>query len=201
MSGGTISGNTVSQAGGGVYFEGDVKAAMSGGEISGNSASQVGAGLMLSGLNANLTMTGGTISGNSAQYNGGGVCLGGGNNDRNDIHGGKFTMKGGAIFGNTSRRFGGGISTQGPNWDNGTFIMEGGRVQGSTASDGFAANTATLGAASLQAAGMPSGTMKWGIGGTYTKGGVPQTGGSDIAQGRRDESPMTSDTLIAIPAR
>jgi hypothetical protein len=33
---------------------------------------------------------------------------------------------------------------------------------------------------------------KWGTGGTYTKGGVAQTGGSDIG--------TTDDTLIATPA-
>jgi hypothetical protein len=34
-------------------------------------------------------------------------------------------------------------------------------------------------------------TTKWGTGGTYTKGGVSQRGGSDIGS--------TDDTLIAVP--
>jgi hypothetical protein len=37
------------------------------------------------------------------------------------------------------------------------------------------------------------GTAKWGTGGTYTKGGVSQTGGSDIG--------TTADTLIAVPGK
>jgi hypothetical protein len=38
-------------------------------------------------------------------------------------------------------------------------------------------------------------TAKWGMGGTYTKGGVSQTGGSDILRSDRG----TDDTLIAVP--
>jgi hypothetical protein len=40
--------------------------------------------------------------------------------------------------------------------------------------------------------GAGTAVLKWGTGGTYTKGGVAQTGGSDIGR--------TNDTLIAIPA-
>jgi hypothetical protein len=42
---------------------------------------------------------------------------------------------------------------------------------------------------------------KWGTGGTYTKGGVAQTSGSDIFQYLFDKDwDYTGDTLIAIPA-
>ena len=66
--------------------------------------------------------------------------------------------------------------------------MKGGRIQGNTDSDGFTKNTGTN--AALYA--ISSTTAKWGTGGTYTKGGVPQSGGSDIGN--------LNDTLIAIPA-
>jgi hypothetical protein len=121
-----------------------------------------------------FTMEGGTISANSAVKRGGGVC-----------NGGAFTMKGGVIFGN-SADIGGGVS----NVDNGNvFIMEGGRIQGNKDSDGFTKNTAATRGAAMQAWPM----AKWPTGGTYTKGGVPQTGGIEIVTG----NDWTNDTLIA----
>ena len=56
--------------------------------------------------------------------------------------------------------------------------------------EGGNANTATKNAALLVETGT---TARWGMGGTYTRGGVNQTGGGNIGD--------TSDTLIAIPAR
>ncbi|MDR2922255.1 MAG: hypothetical protein LBU85_02790 [Treponema sp.] len=73
-----------------------------------------------------------------------------------------------------------------------TFTMTGGRIQGSTASDGFAANTAT-GNNQNAAIRVFQTTAKRGTGGTYTKGGVSQTGGSNIGS--------TNDTLIAAAAK
>jgi hypothetical protein len=44
--------------------------------------------------------------------------------------------------------------------------------------------------------------VKWGMGGVYTKGGVPQTGGSDIVPlSPGSDVGSTDDTLIAIPAK
>jgi hypothetical protein len=126
-------------------------------------------------------MKGGEISGNTAGGAGGGVRT---------LDKGTFIMEGGAIWGNTGQ-YSGGIGI------GGTFTLKGGRIQGSTDSDGFAKNTATTGWAN---SGNDDGTtvLKRGTGGTYTIGGVPQTGGSDIlnADGRRG----TNDTLIATPA-
>jgi hypothetical protein len=123
-----------------------------------------------------FTMEGGAITGNSAVRRGGGVC-----------NGGTFIMKGGVIFDN-SADIGGGVS----NVDDGNiFIMEGGRIQGSTDSDGYTKNTATTRGAAMQAWPM----AKWPTGGTYTKGGVSQTGGSEIVT----DNDWTDDTLIAIP--
>ena len=106
---------------------------------------------------------------------------------------GTFTMSGGAIYGNTAqgsvRNFGGG----GVKLNEGaTFTMSGGRIQGGTASDGYAANTLNQSNQSA-AIEVSQSTARWGTGGTYTRGGVNQSGGSNIAS--------TNDTLIAIPAR
>ena len=133
-----------------------------------------GGGVIVSG--GIFTMSGGTISGNSAVgTRGSGGC--------------RFTMSGGAINGNSVTRYGGGVMIQG---SGSTFIMEDGRIQGGTDSDGFTKNTATLGYVSL-AVNANYDTVKWSTGGTYTKGGVNQTGGGNIGD--------TNDTLIAIPAR
>jgi len=78
MSGGEISGNTVtssSRSGGGVYV-GFGTFTMSGGIISGNTASSCGGGVINTGT---FTMEGGEISGNTSGFNilggGGGVFL------------------------------------------------------------------------------------------------------------------------------
>jgi hypothetical protein len=90
MSGGTISGNTSSYSGGGVYIQ-DGTFTMSGGTISDNSASSMGGGVSVAG--GAFTMSGGTISGNSAN-NGGGV----------DVYSnGTFTKQsGGIIYGSNA---------------------------------------------------------------------------------------------------
>jgi len=136
-----------------------------------------------------FVMKSGAITGN-ANTNG----SGGGVEVSDD---GTFTMEGGAISGNTGR-FQGGVAVKG------IFTLKGGRIQGSEDSDGFAGNTATgeRGIAdAIGSADSGGGTvvMKWGTGGTYTKGGVPQTSGSNIVTGRGSDW-GTSDTLIAIPA-
>jgi len=74
MNGGTISGNTVKQNGGGVYvYNGTFT--MYDGTISGNTANNNGGGVHVhfNTPNNTFTMNGGTISGNTASSNGGGV--------------------------------------------------------------------------------------------------------------------------------
>jgi hypothetical protein len=157
----------------------------SSGTITGNSRTDpgesggagMGGGVLVHG-GGTFTMEGGTITGNSAVRRGGGVC-----------NAGTFTMKGGVIFGN-SADIGGGVSNVD---DSNVFIMEGGRIQGSTDSDGFTKNTAATRGAAMQAWPM----AKWPTSGTYTNGGVPQSGGSDIVTG----NDWTDDTLIAVPAK
>jgi hypothetical protein len=180
MLGGTISGNSVRTGnGGGVYVNGEGTIfTMSGGKISGNKSINdgewggSGGGVAVEGQ-ATFTMTGGTISSNTATGAGGGVVV-----DHNSV----FTMRGGTILGNTTE-FGGGVFVH----NGSTFTMEGGTIYGS--SEGANANTAQAGAALRVLGGS---TVKWGTGGAYTKGGVSQTGGTDIGD--------SDDTLIAIPA-
>jgi hypothetical protein len=158
---------------------------MEGGEISvksaiGKNGANAG-GVMI--RQSTFTMKGGTISDNSAQgpeAKGGGVM----------VERGIFTMEGGTISGNSAigktMSFGGGVYVETP------FLLNGGRIQGGTDSDGFAANTIS-GSTKHGAALNVGSPAKWGTGGTYTKGGKPQAGGSDIG--------TTDDTLIAIPGK
>jgi hypothetical protein len=87
MNGGTISGNSVANSGGGVGLHFATRFEMSGGTISGNTAAYGGGGVIvqidpLNPLNF-FEMSGGTISGNTAAY-GGGVHM----------HEGNFNMEG-----------------------------------------------------------------------------------------------------------
>jgi hypothetical protein len=206
MEGGTISGNNAVRpgagVGGGVSVGGEnATFTMEGGTISGNSASGKegagGGGVMIE--ESVFTMTGGEISGNSATgkvwSNGGGVKL---------AQGAAFTMTGGAISGNTATcdnySEGGGVMMEG----GATFTMEGGRIQGSTASDSFAANTLVGSNPNGAALDVGNSTAKWGSGGTYTKGGLSQTGGGsivDIVVVDDEAWGGTDDTLIAEPAQ
>ncbi|MDR0910320.1 MAG: hypothetical protein LBM77_11215 [Spirochaetaceae bacterium] len=195
MKSGAITGNTNTRSGGGGVSVWQGMFTMEGGEIRENNAEFGGGGVSMGGLST-FTMSGGAIWGNSSLSSadgGGGAFFG-----STDC---TFIMKGGVIYGNTSARVCGGVMFGGSSdRNNGTFIMEGGRIQGSTASDGYTANTDIWDSDedALLTAGFPvSATAKWGTGGTYTKGGVLQTGGSGIIPPDRYG---TVDTLIAIPA-
>jgi hypothetical protein len=108
-------------------------------------------------------------------------------------------MEGGAIFGNSTtspidRATSGGVDVR-----YATFILKGGRIQGSVDSDGFAKNVGAY--KNSVALSVYDSTAKWGTGGTYTRGGIPQTGGSDIVPIEADSGSGTNDTLIAVPAQ
>ena len=176
LKSGKITGNKIvveggTPSGGVSVFEQGIFT-MTGGEISGNNAQEVG-GIAIS--RGTFTMKGGAIFGNTGLYNGG-VSIDG------DA---TFIMEGGTIFGNTARDFGG-VGLFG-----GSFTLKGGRIQGNTDSDGFIRNTGNK-AAALVIMDQNGATAKWGTDGTYTKGGVAQTGDSDIGD--------SDDTLIATPA-
>jgi hypothetical protein len=103
-------------------------------------------------------------------------------------------MQGGVISGNTvtgGDPWGGGVSlTRG-----GTFTMEGGTIYGQAGR--LPAGTDASRANSAQRAGSLYYDLismaRWGMGGTYTKGGESQTGGAEIRG--------TDDTLIALPPK
>jgi hypothetical protein len=183
MKSGAISGNTAEGGkggeGGGVSVDDKGTFIMEGGTISGNTVQggewSIGGGVRLGGGSV-FTLEGGTISSNTAG-SGGGVGL-------ND--GSTFTMEGGTISGNTARS-GGGVQVSG---EGTTFTLKGGTIYGSSAGDGNANTTTPSNNSAALGVGGDNSSAKWGTGGTYTKGGVSQTGGSDI--GRTDE------TLIAI---
>jgi hypothetical protein len=183
MKGGEISGNTTND-GGGVRIRDDCTFTMEGGAITGNSGERGGGVSLLT--NGTFTMKGGEISGNTAERRGGGVYM----------ENSTFTMEGGAISGNTAQvitSYGGGGGVfigNSPYNSGGTFTLKGGRIQGSEDSGGFTRNISESGKS--HALFLDMGTAKWGTGGTYTKGGESQSGGSDIGS--------TDDTLIAVPA-
>ncbi len=115
---GTISGNKIHGAGGGVYLDGVGNFTMNGGTISDNIVFGTGGGVCLGGV-GNFTMNGGTISGNSSVGAGGGVCLDGVGN---------FTMNGGSIMDNITTFGGGGVCLNG----GGDFTMNGGSIMDNT---------------------------------------------------------------------
>ncbi len=130
MYAGTISGNTSTANGGGVYIYWDEFSNsagtfnMSGGTISGNSANK-GGGVFVGGMTkrGTFTMTGGTISGNTATVTGAGLYVDG-----------SCMMTGGEISGNTSEGTGGGVRVFGRGTNQ--FTMTGGTITGNTASFG-----------------------------------------------------------------
>ncbi|GHT68489.1 hypothetical protein FACS1894110_16120 [Spirochaetia bacterium] len=210
MKGGKISGNSVNSsryaAGGGVAVYGAGSAfTMEGGEISGNSAAskELGDGGGVNVQSGAFTMSGGIISGNNvsgSSAHGGGVASG-------DI----FIMQGGTISGNSviggSNSLGGGVYLAHSRNGVGAFTMLGGTIYGNASAanaggnanevrDGNGAPVTGRGAAislTTHSEDRLVIVVKWGTGGTYTKGGVAQTGGSVIGA-------SSDDTLIAEPA-
>lgn len=120
MYGGSITGNSSSNGGGGVYVSGGGTFNMYGGSISGNETTGreygQGGGVYVSG--GTFNMYDGSISGNRASTYGGGVY----------VKDGTFNMYGGCIDNNYSAIYGGGVGMGG-----GTFHMEGGSISDNTA--------------------------------------------------------------------
>ena len=135
MYGGTISGNTTTQQGGGVYvYGGNSKFNMYGGTISGNTADLTDGGVFVN-KSGKFEMNGGktSVSGNTATTNGGGVY----------VEGGTFTMNNGTIGGgkddaNTANQ-GGGVYAS-----SGTFTMNDGRITGNHNNGVFVHDSATF---------------------------------------------------------
>jgi hypothetical protein len=175
MEGGTIYGNTAKgrrgPGGGGVRVEEDGTFVMKGGTIYGNTAE----------------------SDNWAGAGGVGVWRG------------TFTMEGGVISGNTVKGGRGGDGGGVHIGENSTFTLKGGTIYGDTyglpaGADQSLINIARGGYAALYVNDKAA-AANWGTGGTYTKGGVSQSGGSKIVSFNNDDNDRydggTSDTLIA----
>jgi hypothetical protein len=213
MKSGTISGNTFNgngdwAGGGGVNIGGGSTFTMESGTISGNTVKanrwSRGGGVCIDG--GTFNMKGGEISGNTAAVpetgdNGGGGGVFG-------TRGSTFIMEGGTISGNKLTGGVGGDSGGVRVETNAVFTLKGGTIYGKAESlpagvDASLANSSARNAAlSLgnQDDGQGFAAVKWGTGGTYTKGGESQTEGSDIVPHTEGENCGTDDTLIAIPA-
>ena len=126
LYGGSITKNTADNGGGVCVVSGGTFNLYDGGTISGNTANSTGGGVYVAG--GTFTMRGGTISGNTTDSADGGVC----------VAGGQFTMSGGKITGNEARSYSGGVGVH----SSATFIMSGGTIGGTNASD---ANNAKYG--------------------------------------------------------
>ena len=120
MYGGSITGNSSSNGGGGVYVSGGGTFNMNGGSIDNNNATSrehgQGGGVYMK--NGTFNMYDGSISGNTATSYGGGVY----------VEHGKFNMEGGSIDNNYSEIYGGGVGMGG-----GTFHMKGGDISNNNA--------------------------------------------------------------------
>jgi hypothetical protein len=182
MKSGTITGNAnISDdwaAGGGVRVNGGGTFTMEGGEISGNTVkgSGSGGGGVRVEQDGTFILKGGVISGNTAESGGwsegGGVAL----------WKGTFTMEGGEISGNTVKGGrdgnGGGVEIG----EGSTFTLKGGTIYGDiyglpAGAEQSLANIMRSGYAALHV-NEKALAANWGTGGTYTSGGVPQTGGA-----------------------
>jgi uncharacterized repeat protein (TIGR02543 family) len=187
MSGGEISGNSISALpssvyGGGVYVSGG-NFTMSGGKISGNSVRYTGYGGGVYIADGNFTMSGGEISGNSGTSYGGGVSVG---------SNGSFTLSSGEISGN-SGAYGGGVYTvhgsftlsNGEIFDNtvtyqgggvyvlyGSFTQSGGKIFNNTATLVGGGGVYICGSDSLLSGGEISDNHAVDGGGVYIEGGL-----------------------------
>ena len=169
--------------GGGVQVGEKAVFIMEGGEIRGNTAKGGG------GVDVNkgtFIMEGGTISGNTAtEWGAGGVEAG----EKSIFT--IFILHGGRILAHTAVGGGGSVRVESGGRGSGSaFIMEGGTIYGDVASLPAGTNASLANNAPNDISLAVDGTAKWGKGGAYTKGGIPQTGGSDIGN--------TNDTLIAV---
>ncbi|MFR3808818.1 MAG: hypothetical protein ACLTX3_07680 [Lachnospiraceae bacterium] len=163
MSGGTITNNTSTYSGGGLWVDDNTPFTLGGGTISNNTAGGDGGGIYND--NGNITITAGTISGNKGQW-GGGI---------NDC--GTVTMKGGTISGNsTTSKAGAGINVS----TNGKLTMSGGKIQNNTSVE-TGGGICNLGTLEISGGEISGNTTKYSGGGIYNSAqgkGTTITGGT-----------------------
>ena len=123
MYGGSISGNSAAEKGGGVYMTRSTFR-MLGGSVSGNKAKYGGGVYVYSGV---FTLSGGTVSGNSSDEDGAGVYTTGTFNMTGGSVSGNFTTDA-AVTGFATKRGGGVYAAD-------VFNMSGGTISGNTAAE------------------------------------------------------------------
>ncbi len=123
MYGGSISGNSAAEKGGGVYMTRSTFR-MLGGSVSGNKAKYGGGVYVYSGV---FTLSGGTVSGNSSDEDGAGVYTAGTFNMTGGSVSGNFTTDA-AVTGYATKRGGGVYAAD-------VFNMSGGTISGNTAAE------------------------------------------------------------------
>ena len=123
MYGGSISGNSAAEKGGGVYMA-DGTFRMLGGSVSGNKAKYGGGVYVYSGV---FTLSGGTVSGNSSDEDGAGVYTAGTFNMTGGSVSDNFTTDA-AVTGYATKRGGGVYAAD-------VFNMSGGTISGNTAAE------------------------------------------------------------------
>lgn len=127
INNGSISYNTASESGGGVYV--DSSTAVIDGTVSSNKA-QNGAGVYC--VNSTFTLTG-TLDSNEASGNGGGIYI----NNRYGIEvEKKYTITDGAVISNNTAKNGGGVYCASEYGSIPVFEMQGGSITKNTASSG-----------------------------------------------------------------
>ena len=160
MYGGSISGNSAAEKGGGVYMDrGTFR--MLGGSVSGNKAKYGGGVYVYSGA---FTLSGGTVSGNSSDEDGAGVYTTGTFNMTGGSVSGNFTTDA-AVTGFATKRGGGVYAAY-------VFNMSGGTISGNTAAEYGGGVYVILSAACTITGGTISGNSK---GGSVTLSAPDQT--------------------------
>ncbi|GHU84246.1 hypothetical protein FACS189473_1000 [Spirochaetia bacterium] len=170
MNSGTISGNTATTNGGGVYVNTNGTFTMNNGTISDDNTATNGGGVYVNTSGSTFTMNSGTISGNTATGSGGGVL----------VNSGTFTMNDGTISGNNADR-GGGVALS-----YGTFNMKGGTISGNTATGA----TTSRGGGGVYVAGQGSTFIK--TGGTITDTNIVTSGSGKAVLAFADGVPTST---------
>ncbi len=141
ISGGSVSANTATYAGGGVYGSIGSLIMLSSGKVDSNSATDpitttndVSGGSAGGGIfsNGNVTITGGSVSGNTAAYFGAGITVQSTLDPQGKLVIPEVTLGGGALENNHVTDDAGGGSG-GAVWSSGNFTMTGGTVKGNSA--------------------------------------------------------------------
>ncbi|THF86308.1 hypothetical protein E7T09_14000 [Deinococcus sp. KSM4-11] len=180
MDGGSINGNKVTgttDGGGGVRVSGSSAFTLAGGKISGNTAVKTGGGVTLGGQ---MVMTGGSITGNTVTNRTSGQDLGGGGGGVRMYAGSSLTASGGTISNNTAW-YGGGVETGGAFQTSpaATFVLSGGTVSSNHADGNVGGGFFNGGVLTVQTGSVTGNSASAGGGVFNIKGATyAQTGGT-----------------------